>query len=86
MFPIAWMYYFGTNLDNRFTVAGFWPSAEQSNKIPLDRDELEKEVERLREQRLERRARRMKWEEMIKESREGSGGALGDGGVEGAEG
>jgi protein PET100, fungi type len=47
MFPIGIMYYFGTNLDNRFTVPGFWPSAENSNKIPKSREELEAEYERI---------------------------------------
>lgn len=47
MFPIGWMYYFGTNLENRFTVEGFWPTAEQSHKIPYEREEIKAEVERI---------------------------------------
>lgn len=47
MFPIGWMYYFGTNLENRFTVEGFWPTQEQSHKIPYERDEIKAEVERI---------------------------------------
>lgn len=47
MFPIGIMYYFGTNLDNRFAVPGFWPTAEQSHKIPFDRDEMKEEYARL---------------------------------------
>lgn len=47
MFPIGWMYYFGTNLENRFTVKGFWPTQEQSHKIPYERDEIKAEVERI---------------------------------------
>ena len=49
------MYYFGTNLEERFTVPGFWPTAEQSHKIPFDKNEIEKELERmdsLRERKL----------------------------------
>lgn len=42
------MYYFGTNLDDRFSVKGFWPSAEQSHKIPLDKEEIDKELARMR--------------------------------------
>ncbi|CAL5868606.1 uncharacterized protein PFLUO_LOCUS2833 [Penicillium psychrofluorescens] len=48
MFPIGWMYYFGTNLDDRFNVKGFWPTAEQSHKIPLDKEEIDQELSRMR--------------------------------------
>lgn len=48
LFPIGWMYYFGTNLDDRFQVQGFWPTAEQSHKIPLDKEEIDKELARMR--------------------------------------
>jgi len=47
MFPIGIMYYFGTNLDNRFAVEGFWPKAEHSHKIPFEREEMKKEYVRL---------------------------------------
>lgn len=47
MFPIGWMYYFGTNLENRFTVEGFWPTAEQSHKIPTEREEIKAEIDRI---------------------------------------
>ncbi|KAH0562319.1 hypothetical protein GP486_002984 [Trichoglossum hirsutum] len=63
MFPIAIMYYFGTNLDRRFTVPGFWPAPGTTNKIPFDKDEIHSELERLKRRRLERRARRMAEEE-----------------------
>jgi len=59
MFPIAWMYYFGTNLDTRFSVPDFWPAPETTHKIPFEREELREELGRLRERRLERRARRL---------------------------
>lgn len=59
MFPIAVMYYFGTNLDNRFSVPDFWPKDNQTHKIPFERDEIRAELERLRKQRLERRAKRI---------------------------
>ncbi|PWY72348.1 hypothetical protein BO70DRAFT_298047 [Aspergillus heteromorphus CBS 117.55] len=48
IFPIGWMYYFGTNLDDRFSVPGFWPTAEQSHKIPLDKEEIDRELARMR--------------------------------------
>jgi Pet100 len=41
MFPIGVMYYFGTNMDNKFSVQGFWPSREQSHKIPTERQDIE---------------------------------------------
>lgn len=59
MFPIATMYYFGTNLDKRFSVPDFWPKANETHKIPFERDEIRAELERLRKKRLERRARRI---------------------------
>ncbi|KXX75263.1 hypothetical protein MMYC01_207078 [Madurella mycetomatis] len=59
MFPIGIMFYFGTNLDNRFAVPDFWPKAEQANKVPLERDEIHAELERLRARRLYYRERRL---------------------------
>ena len=59
MFPIVTMYYFGTNLDNRFKVHGFWPPENQVHKIPHEREEISSELERLRQRRLEKRAARM---------------------------
>ncbi|KAJ5634354.1 hypothetical protein N7528_002196 [Penicillium herquei] len=58
LFPIGWMYYFGTNLDDRFSVKGFWPTAEQSHKIPLDKEEIDKELSRMRMVETVRRERR----------------------------
>ncbi|RMD41485.1 hypothetical protein DV735_g3643, partial [Chaetothyriales sp. CBS 134920] len=59
-FPIGWMYYFGTNLDERFTVPGFWPTQEQSHKLPKESEELAREVERIRLQIKERVEQRQK--------------------------
>jgi protein PET100 len=59
MFPIGIMYYFGTNLDSRFSVPDFWPKAENANKVPLDRDEIHAELERLRAKRLYLRDQRL---------------------------
>lgn len=47
MFPIGIMYYFGTNLDNRFSVEGFWPRPDQCNTVPRDREELKIEYEKM---------------------------------------
>ncbi|KAI9049575.1 hypothetical protein LZ554_006602 [Drepanopeziza brunnea f. sp. 'monogermtubi'] len=59
MFPIAFMYYYGINLDKRFAVPDFWPRPEQTNRIPFERDEIHSELERLRRRRLELRNRRL---------------------------
>lgn len=59
MFPIGIMYYFGTNLDSRFSVPDFWPKAEHANKVPLEREEIKEELERLRARRLYNRERRL---------------------------
>jgi protein PET100 len=60
LFPIGWMYYFGTNLDDRFNVKNFWPTAEQSHKIPLDKEEIDKELARMRMMDALRRERQQK--------------------------
>ena len=62
MFPIGWMYYFGTNLEERFSVPGFWPAPESTHKIPFEREEIKAEVERLKAKRLAKRARRLEVE------------------------
>ncbi|KAK3953336.1 hypothetical protein QBC32DRAFT_120882 [Pseudoneurospora amorphoporcata] len=59
MFPIGIMFYFGTNLDQRFTVPDFWPKPENANKVPFDRDEIHEELERLRARRLYLREKRL---------------------------
>ena len=48
------MYYFGTNLENRFAVPDFWPTQEQSHKIPFERDVIKAEVLRINETIRER--------------------------------
>ncbi len=53
------MYYFGTNLDNRFTIPDFWPKPEQTHRIPFEREEIQAELERLRQRRLDMRAKRL---------------------------
>ncbi|KAL8718447.1 MAG: hypothetical protein Q9225_004413 [Loekoesia sp. 1 TL-2023] len=74
MFPIGWMYYFGTNLESRFSVPDFWPPPEATHKIPHEREDLIAELERMKTQRLERRARRLEMEAREKEQREGGAG------------
>ncbi|KAF2969131.1 hypothetical protein GQX73_g4444 [Xylaria multiplex] len=62
MFPIGIMFYFGTNLDERFAVPDFWPKPEQANRVPLERDEIHAELQRLRARRLYLRDRRLEAE------------------------
>ncbi|KAF2180232.1 hypothetical protein K469DRAFT_291015 [Zopfia rhizophila CBS 207.26] len=59
LFPIGIMYYFGTNLDDRFSVPEFWPKQEQTHKIPYEREEIKSELERLRAKRLALRQQRL---------------------------
>lgn len=56
------MYYFGTNLDAKFSVPDFWPRPEQQHKIPFERDEIESELQRLQRRRLALRERRLREE------------------------
>ncbi|KAF4626539.1 hypothetical protein G7Y89_g11618 [Cudoniella acicularis] len=73
MFPIAIMYYYGTNLDKRFSVPDFWPKPEQTHRIPFEREEIKSELERLRERRLFLREKR------LGENQGKSGGGSGEG-------
>ncbi|KAI9885477.1 MAG: hypothetical protein M1823_002706 [Watsoniomyces obsoletus] len=84
MFPIGVMYYFGTNLDNRFAVPDFWPKAEQSHKIPYEKDEIREELQRLRAQRLARRSRRLEEEQGGQSQHVPTGGGDGRDGQSGA--
>lgn len=59
MFPIGWMYYFGVNLDNRFSVPDFWPKPETTNRVPFEREDIAKELERLKRRRLRLRDERL---------------------------
>lgn len=65
MFPIGWMYYFGTNLENRFSVPDFWPKPEEVNKIPFEKSEQKELASKLAAARLERRRRRLDLEERM---------------------
>lgn len=65
MFPIGIMYYYGTNLDNRFSVPDFWPKPEQTNKIPFEKEEIHAELERLKARRLVLREQRLAREQAL---------------------
>ncbi|KAF2137296.1 uncharacterized protein K452DRAFT_302058 [Aplosporella prunicola CBS 121167] len=69
LFPIGYMYYFGTNLEERFSVPDFWPKPHQTHKLPYEKDEIEGELARLRARRLALRERRLREEG----AREGGG-------------
>ncbi|KAF3002971.1 hypothetical protein E8E13_004744 [Curvularia kusanoi] len=58
LFPISIMYYFGTNLDGKFSVPDFWPKPEQTHRIPYEREEIAKELERLKARNLANKQRR----------------------------
>jgi protein PET100 len=75
MFPIAIMYYYGTNLDNRFSVPDFWPKAEQTNRIPFEKEEIRSELDRLRQKRLYLRERRLEREALLEQRRNDGGGS-----------
>ena len=53
------MYYFGTNLDTRFSVPDFWPEEGSTHKIPFEKEELKELSERLKADRIEKRRRRL---------------------------
>ncbi|PGH09939.1 hypothetical protein AJ79_05555 [Helicocarpus griseus UAMH5409] len=79
LFPIGWMYYFGTNLEERFSVPGFWPSKEQSHKIPMDLGEIEKELARMNRQKALLRGKEGEAVEGVSSgSGKGSGTVTGD--------
>ena len=81
-FPIGWMYYFGTNLDSRFSVPDFWPTQEQSHKIPTEKADIAKEIQRIQMEMKEKseRRNRLQLEEMKNAFREGKVGEGGEGG------
>jgi protein PET100, fungi type len=63
LFPIGVMYYFGTNLDSRFSTPDFWPKEGQTHTIPFEKEDIKEELERLRQRRLQNRARRIELEQ-----------------------
>lgn len=77
MFPIGIMFYYGVNLDQKFSTPDFWPKPEQTHRIPFEKDEIRTELERLKEKRLRIREMRMRSEAhgaFEGRKREGDGG------------
>lgn len=68
MFPIGIMYYFGTNIEERFAVPNFWPKPEECNKIPHDRDEIRAEYDRIITRQKLRQARKLEEEKLRAQS------------------
>jgi protein PET100, fungi type len=68
MFPIGIMYYFGTNIEERFAVPNFWPKPEECNKIPHDRDEIRAEYDRIIARQKLRQARKLEEEKLRAQS------------------
>ncbi|EEP78670.1 conserved hypothetical protein [Uncinocarpus reesii 1704] len=62
LFPIGWMYYFGTNLEERFSIPDFWPKSEHSHKIPLEKSDIEAELARMNREKERKRLRRLELE------------------------
>ncbi|KAF1834609.1 hypothetical protein BDW02DRAFT_639183 [Decorospora gaudefroyi] len=73
LFPISIMYYFGTNLDGKFTVPDFWPKPGQTHRIPYEREEIAKELERLKARNLEGKIMRERERERERATGEGRG-------------
>jgi protein PET100 len=59
MFPIGTMFYFGTNLDKRFSVPDFWPKPEECNRVPHDREEILAEYEKIVARQKLKQARKL---------------------------
>jgi protein PET100, fungi type len=73
MFPIGTMYYFGTNIEERFAVSNFWPKPEECNTIPHDREELRAEYERIVARQKMLQARKLEQERLRPQSQPPSG-------------
>ncbi|GMM50286.1 Pet100 protein [Starmerella bacillaris] len=53
--PICLMLYVGNNTHDKLNIEDFWPDPNRLNQIPKDRDELKREIERMKRDREERR-------------------------------
>jgi protein PET100 len=65
------MYYFGTNLEERFAVPDFWPKPEQSHRIPHERSEIDKELARMKREKEQRLLERKQREQQLQGPSEG---------------
>ncbi|KAK8191085.1 hypothetical protein HDK77DRAFT_457446 [Phyllosticta capitalensis] len=69
LFPIGYMWYFGTNLEERFSVPDFWPKDNQTHKIPFEKDEIQSELARMKARRLAMRENRLAGEGQTEEAK-----------------
>lgn len=60
--PILLMLYVGNNTHDKLNIEDFWPDPNRLNQIPKDRVELKLEIQRLKQERMERRQRRLERE------------------------
>ena len=49
------MLYVGNNTHDKLNIEDFWPDPNRLNQIPKDRDELKREIERMKRDREEKR-------------------------------
>ena len=52
------MYYFGVNLDTRFSVPDFWPEPGSTHRIPFEKEELKELSAKLKAERWAKRGGR----------------------------
>lgn len=64
MFPIGIMYYFGVNLEEKFSTPDFWPKKNQTHTIPFEKEEISQELAILKQRRLAARQRRLQLESL----------------------
>ncbi|KAG0684086.1 hypothetical protein C6P40_003504 [Pichia californica] len=57
MTPITIMYYVGIDTDRKFNVPGYWPDPDTLNKIPKEPHEIQAELARIRQAKIEKRKR-----------------------------
>lgn len=55
--PISIMYYVGIDTDRKFNVPGYWPDPDTLNKIPKEPHEIQAELARIRQARIDKRKR-----------------------------
>lgn len=55
--PISIMYYVGIDTDRKFNVPGYWPDPDTLNKIPKEPHEIQAELARIRQAKIEKRKR-----------------------------
>ncbi|GAV30401.1 hypothetical protein PMKS-003912 [Pichia membranifaciens] len=51
------MYYVGIDTDRKFNVPGYWPDPDTLNKIPKEPHEIQAELARIRQAKIEKRRR-----------------------------